>query len=195
VLEKLSEVNAQENVDEFIDQSFDLGSKIPRELGEDKLYNQPLAGDEGVKDVFEQFKLGVAQQVDAGDANTHYDLGVAYKEMGLVEDAVAEFEIARENPEREAIAQTMIGDCYVQAGQLSEAINAYKRGLYAERKSPNEELQLYYALGTTYLALGDTAEALYYFQKVAKREPEFRDVQQQIAALMGSGVPPSSTSS
>ena len=187
VAEKLNEVNNQDNVDEFLDQSFDLGSQIPNELGEGEEFSQPLDDQDGVKDVFEQFKQGVAQQVDAGDANTHYDLGVAYKEMGLVEDAVAEFEIARENPEREAIAQTMIGDCYVQAGQLSEAINAYKRGLYAEYKAPEEELQLYYALGSAYLALGDTAEALYYFQKVAKREPNFRDVQQQITSLQGGG--------
>jgi tetratricopeptide (TPR) repeat protein len=185
VLEKLNELSSVGEADDLLDQSFDLGSQIPNELGDDSEFSQPLTSEDGVKDVFEQFKQGVAQQVDAGDANTHYDLGVAYKEMGLVEDAVAEFEIARENPEREAISQTMIGDCFVQAGQLTDAINAYKRGLYAERKTPDEELQLYYALGTTYLALADNAEALYYFQKVAKREPNFRDVQQQINTLQG----------
>lgn len=182
VLEKLDELEEVHETGSLMSSSFDLSSQIPRELEGDA--DQTIKAEEApVKDVFEQFKQGVSQQVDVGDADTHYDLGVAYKEMGLIEDAVAEFELARENPDREALAQTMIGHCYVQAGQHTEAINAYKRGLYADRKSEAEELELYYSLGTTYLALSDSREALYYFQKVVKREPNFRDVQQQIASI------------
>jgi tetratricopeptide (TPR) repeat protein len=185
VLEKLGEIDGTQETSSLVDRSFDLSAQISNELDGDA--NHMLKAEERpVKDVFEQFRQGVADQVDVGDADTHYDLGVAYKEMGLVEDAVAEFELARENPDREALAQTMIGHCYVQTGQHTEAINAYKRGLYAERKTESEELELYYALGTTYLALTDPREALYYFQKVAKREPNFRDVQRRIAEIESS---------
>lgn len=173
---------------DLLDGSFDLGAQIPDELAASPgvaAASKPRPGRVMSKDVFEQFKAGVTHQIEDGDADTHFDLGVAYKEMGLVEDAVAEFEIARENPDREALAQTMIGNCYAQAGQLSEAINAYKRGLYSEKKTPAEEIELYYALGTTYLALSDRNEALYYLQKVAKREPNFRDVAERLASLQG----------
>jgi tetratricopeptide (TPR) repeat protein len=182
ILEKFAEIDGSIESGRLVDNSFDLSAQIPNELQHDA-DRSTKAEDEPVKDVFEQFKQGVAEQVDVGDADTHYDLGVAYKEMGLIEDAVAEFELARENPEREALAQTMIGHCYVQAGQQTEAINAYKRGLYAFRKSQNEELELYYSLGSTYLALSDPREALYYFQKVVKREPNFRDVQSRISSI------------
>lgn len=187
VLEKLGEVDGTVESSGLVDRSFDLSSQIPSELDGDADHTLK-AEEEPVKDVFEQFKQGVAQQVDVGDADTHYDLGVAYKEMGLIEDAVAEFELARENPEREALSQTMIGHCFVQAAQHTEAINAYKRGLYAERKSESEELELYYSLGTTYLALSDPREALYYFQKVAKRDPGFRDVGTRISSIEAEGL-------
>jgi tetratricopeptide (TPR) repeat protein len=197
IAEKLAEVEAAASAGgqegsigssgaDLLDGSFDLGSQIPDELAAapgSAAASKPRPGRVMSKDVFEQFKAGVTHQIEDGDADTHFDLGVAYKEMGLVEDAVAEFEIARENPEREALAQTMIGNCYAQAGQLSEAINAYKRGLYSEKKTPAEEIELYYALGTTYLALSDRNEALYYLQKVAKREPNFRDVAVRLASL------------
>jgi tetratricopeptide (TPR) repeat protein len=187
VAEKLAEFEGSpsEQEETLLDQSFDLSSHIPEELEGGQ--SGPTREDE-VKDVFEQFKRGVAQQIDAGDADTHFDLGVAYKEMGLIDDAIAEFEIARESPEREAIAQTMIGHCYMQGGQSTDAINAFKRGLYAEHKTTTEELDLYYELGNAYLSLSDPKEALYYFQKVAKRSPDFRDVRTHIAAIEADGL-------
>ncbi len=57
----------------------------------------PAADDEfqySVEDVFSQFKKGVEETVKPEDSDTHYDLGIAYKEMGLLDDAVHEFETA-----------------------------------------------------------------------------------------------------
>lgn len=187
IQDKLAELDSvARGAEPLLDQSFDLGSQIPESIGAPGA--SALSEGDDVKDAFEQFKQGVAQQVDAGDADTHFELGVAYREMGLVDDAIAEFELARENPEREALAQTMIGHCHLQAGQTTEAINAFKRGLYAERKSTNEELSLYYELGSAYMSLSDPKEALYYFQKVAKRDPSFRDVGHRIAVIESAGA-------
>jgi tetratricopeptide (TPR) repeat protein len=181
--EKLAELRAASAQHEpLLDRSFDLGAQIPLEL-ESGGGEVVSTAEEEVKDVFAQFKRGVAQQIDAGDADTHFDLGVAYKEMGLIEDAIAEFEIARESPEREAIAMTMIGHCHMQNGKATEAINAFKRGLYADHRTTTEELDLYYELGSAYLVLSDAKEALYYFLKVAKRAPDYRDVRTHIAAI------------
>lgn len=148
-----------------------------------------ISEDEPVPDIWEQFKQGVSSVVDEDAADTHYaadnhyDLGVAYKEMGLIEDAVAEFELAREDPDREVLAETRIGDCYSQVGQYTDAIDAYKRGLYSERKSDAELQELLYSLGTSYLELSNPQEALYYFKKVDIREVDYRDVKRLIAAI------------
>ena len=54
-----------------------------------------------VEQVFAQFKKGVEEQVDEADSDTHFDLGIAYKEMGLLDDAISEFQVAMRNPVRE----------------------------------------------------------------------------------------------
>jgi tetratricopeptide (TPR) repeat protein len=70
----------------------------------------------------------------------------------------------------------MIGLCHVERGKLSEAVGEFKNGLYVEGINERESLALYFELGVTYEALGDAREALYYYEKVSKRDPRFRDV-------------------
>ena len=171
------------------DESFALAERLAEELGDEHV--EDLSGSDvlDVDEVFEAFKKGVEQQIGLEDTDTHFDLGIAYKEMGLIEDAMKEFELAMRNPQRECICQTMIGLCYMEQGKTTDAISRFKRGLYAEAKTDREELGLYFELGHAYELLQDPKEALYYFQKVAKRDPEFREVDRRIANLTNPGDP------
>ncbi|HEX4418409.1 MAG TPA: tetratricopeptide repeat protein [Kofleriaceae bacterium] len=112
--------------------------------------------------------------LDDGDSDTHYDLGLAYKEMALLDDAIKAFEKALRAPGREVQCRVMIGMCLREIGNPSEAIHQFKSGLHAE-PSERERQSLYYEIGMTYEALGDDAEALYYFEMVVKRDPGFAD--------------------
>lgn len=123
--------------------------------------------------------------LSAEDCDTHYDLGIAYKEMGLLDDAVAEFKIATLSPSRQCIGEMMIGMCYLEKAEVPLAIEHFRRGLQAPQRTEHEELGLYYEIGNAYELLGDLAEALYYFQKVEKRDPGFRDIPQKLMALHG----------
>ena len=98
-------------------------------------------------------------------------------------DAIHEFELCLTNPARECMAHTMIGLCQLEKGDAAAAIGAFKKGLYAERKTEREELGLYYELGRAYEAIRDPQEALYYYEKVKKRDPKFLNVQDRIDAL------------
>jgi pilus assembly protein FimV len=176
------------------DHSFELAEKLAEEIG-DAL---PQASDPGsdvldVEQVFAQFKKGVEQQVGLEDTETHFDLGIAYKEMGLIQDAMAEFRLCLVNPQKQCIAHTMIGLCSIEKGEVAEAISHFKKGLYSETKTDREELGLYFELGRAYEMLHDPKEALYYFEKVRKRDPAFRSVNDRIIAL--SRPTPESTSS
>ena len=62
-----------------------------------------------VEEVFAKFKAGVRAQVSETDSATHYDLGLAYREMDLIQDAVDEFLLAARDPKRECVCQHMIG--------------------------------------------------------------------------------------
>jgi tetratricopeptide (TPR) repeat protein len=166
-----------------LDESFELAAKLAEELGG----SPPHAAEGGemldVEQVFEQFKQGVDAEVGIEDSDTHFDLGIAYKEMGLLDDAIHEFQVSMRNTAKECICNTMIGLCYLEKGAYSEAIGAFKKGLYVEQKSEREELGLYFELGNAYELLNDAREALYYYQKVLKRDPDFRDVKNKIRAL------------
>src|SRR5690606_14891558 len=107
LLDKLEEVNDAEAAGAAPsalpedDESFALAEKLAAELsdGPAEAGNDALDLDQ----VFAQFKRGVEAQIDDSDSETHYDLGIAYKEMGLVDDAIHEFTLARANPDRACI--------------------------------------------------------------------------------------------
>ncbi len=127
--------------------------------------------------------------VDESDAETHYDLGLAYKEMGLYDEAVKAFEKALRAPGREVQCRVMIGLCHREHGNPSEAIHQFKQGLHAEPHE-RERQSLYYEIGVTYEALGDDSEALYYFEMVLKRDPNFADAPARAAQLRSRGSQP-----
>ncbi|MFK7985961.1 MAG: tetratricopeptide repeat protein [Sandaracinaceae bacterium] len=173
------------------DQSFELAEKLAAEFGE---VEDTQAGSDvlDVEQVFEQFKKGVEAQVAVEDTETHFDLGIAYKEMGLLDDAIGEFTLCLSNADRTCIAETMIGLCHIEKGSVTDAISHFKKGLYADQKGEREELGLYFELGCAYEMLEDPKEALYYFQKVQKRDATFRGVANRIAALSQPQAAPNS---
>ena len=122
--------------------------------------------------------------VDESDAETHYDLGLAYKEMGLYDEAVKAFEKVLRAPGREVQCRVMLGMCQREQGNPSEAIHQFKQGLHAA-PSERERLTLYYEIGMTYESIGDGPEALYYFEAVIKRDPSFADAAQHADMLRG----------
>jgi tetratricopeptide (TPR) repeat protein len=69
-------------------------------------------------------------------------------------------------------------------GNASDAIHQFKQGLHAEPQE-RERQSLYYEIGQTYEAIGDDAEALYYYEMVAKRDPSFADAAMRADALRG----------
>ena len=93
--------------------------------------------------------------------------------------------LVRDNPARAVQCHLMIGLCQVERGKLNEAVDEFKRGLYVEGINDRESLALYFELGAAYESLADAKEALYYYEKVSKRDPRFRDVDRRVDALTG----------
>ncbi|HEV8550843.1 MAG TPA: tetratricopeptide repeat protein [Polyangiaceae bacterium] len=148
-----------------------------------------------VDQVFAKFKAGVRAQVVEADSATHYDLGVAYKEMGLVTEAISEFEQAGLDPHRECMCYAMIGLIYLEQNQLDRSAESYVKALSAQAKTVEQEMNLYYDLGTVYEMKGATKDALYYFQKIARRDPGYRDVSDRLNTLDPGSSQPKPTSS
>jgi tetratricopeptide (TPR) repeat protein len=143
-----------------------------------------------IDQVFMKFKAGVRAQVAEADSATHYDLGVAYKEMGLLGEAIAEFEAAALDPHRECMCYAMMGLIYLEQSDLDRSAECYIKALGAQSKTVEQEMSLYYDLGTVYEMKRAKKEALYYFQKIARRDPGYRDIADRIAQLSPGAEPP-----
>jgi tetratricopeptide (TPR) repeat protein len=174
--------------------TFDLGADLAEEL--DRAPDLGGLDDEfqySVEDVFNQFKRGVAETVTAEDSDTHYDLGIAYKEMGLVDDAVNEFETALRgaNRKKEIDSLAMIAHCRMDQGRPGDAVEPLRRALRSDYLTKESAKAIYYELGLAHQALGVGEEALWCFQKVARVDPAYRDTARHVAALGGGpGRPP-----
>ncbi|HEY0706153.1 MAG TPA: tetratricopeptide repeat protein, partial [Polyangia bacterium] len=114
------------------------------------------------------------------DPTTQRDLGIAYKEMGLYDAAIAEFTKLVDDPDNQVFALMMIGECYEAEGAFAEALMHYKRAINRPAIRDEEATQLYFLLGRAFEALGDSGEALYFFEKVARRDPGFSDVSTRV---------------
>ena len=170
------------------DQSFAIAEKLADELADAGSFDD---GEDvlDVEAVFDQFKKGVAEQVAIDDSDTHFDLGIAYKEMGLLEDARREFQVAMSSPTRQCLCWTMIGLCYMEEGRATDAIEAFQSGLDIEVKTESEELGLFFEVGVANEAAGRTAEAVKFFERVYARDPQFREVSKRLAELQSAGRP------
>lgn len=175
------------------DHAFDIAASLDALDSLDQAPERPAlrsaAEEVDVDQVFEKFKEGVRATVADSDAATHYDLGVAYKEMGLTADALTEFELASRDPSRTCMCYAMIGMIHLEENRLEEATAAYIKALEAEHKTVEQEMSLYYDLGVVYEMRNDGKSALYYFEKIARRDPGYRDVSERIAALKSQPPP------
>jgi tetratricopeptide (TPR) repeat protein len=136
-----------------------------------------------VEEVFKKFKAGVAAQISPEDSESHENLGIAYKEMGLVDDAIREFEMAAHDPKKECVVCFNIGMAEMERGRTSEAIQAFIRGVNAQERSPQQETMLNYEIGNAYESMKQNRDALNYFQKTMRRDPNYRDVQERVRRL------------
>ena len=166
---------------------FDFGAEILDELGEDNLPNPEAVGASrdryGMEGVFTEFKKGVRAQIDSDDAESHFNLGIAYKEMGLLDDAIGEFEQAMNDSSRCLDCVTLIALCQVEKGDCKGAETTLKLGLALPGLTANQRMSIYYDLGQVYELVQRPLEALECFQNVHDVDMFYRDVQAKILSL------------
>jgi pilus assembly protein FimV len=139
-----------------------------------------------VDEVFSEFKKGLEKVVNPADVDTHYDLGIAYKEMGLLDDAIQMFEVARKGcigKRKELDCLTMIALLQGMKGDHTRAVDAYRQALVSEHASGPTLIALRYDLGAAYEAAGSPARALHQYLKVAELDADHRDVKRLVARL------------
>jgi len=117
------------------------------------------------------------------DSETHYHLGIAYKEMELFDYAISEFELASSASSMKFDCYIMLGNCYMEKGDYNKSIEYYKicskiPGL------PKEKLaRLHFNLGLAYEASGMVSAAIDTFNLVLKLDHSFSEAKEKIGKL------------
>jgi tetratricopeptide (TPR) repeat protein len=176
--------------------AFDLAAELAADfddMGGETVADPPMDDFQySVDEVFSEFKKGLAKVVKPEDVDTHYDLGIAYKEMGLIDDAIQEFAVARqgcEGKKKEVDCLTMIAMLQVMKGDAGEAVASYRQALGTEHATGEAAKALEYELGLALETQGEAGKALYHFQRVAKLDPGYRDVTAQVQRLAATTQP------
>lgn len=168
----------------------DLGAELGELFSAQSAVEEPVAtessselGDAGLNEMFKEFKKGVDKQLGKEDYDTRYNLGIAYKEMGLVDEAIAEFQLAAKDEARLLECSSMLGICFMDKGMPKLAVKWFEKGLKAPGRSEEEYQGLRYDLAMAHEASGDLDKALNLFEDLYGQDANFRDVARKVRDL------------
>ncbi|GAC1515800.1 MAG: hypothetical protein NVS1B4_07780 [Gemmatimonadaceae bacterium] len=159
----------------------DQGPKSTRMIVEE----QTPTGDEAADfaEMLRRFKHGVAENVDDEDHQSHYDLGVAYKEMGLLDEAIAEFQKTLRGRDHRVRSYEALGQCFLERSQFEVARSLLSRALEEPGHADDELVGVLYLTGYASEGLRLWDDALRFYQRVFAVDIQFRDIGERIAAL------------
>jgi tetratricopeptide (TPR) repeat protein len=151
----------------------------------------PAVDSVDLSEMFGELKQELEEEVAAGDDDpeTHYNLGVAFREMGLLDEAIAELQkvctsIERGHPFAQPVqTYTWLAQCFLDKGVPEAAIRWYEKALGIPGLDAEARLAINYELGSACETASDKPAALRHFTDVYGTNIDYRDVAQRIQAL------------
>ncbi len=169
------------------DDYIDLAAELEQELAAEEAMVDEATGrgqDEALlEEVFREFQKGVAEQLSEEDSDTHFNLGIAYKEMGLLPEAIREFQISSRDPEYFIESCSMIGVCYIEQGMPERAAEWYEKALGSAMVGDEASRALRYDLAASLEMAGDPERAVALFQEIYAADASYRDVATRLDEL------------
>jgi tetratricopeptide (TPR) repeat protein len=146
--------------------------------------------DPGLAEIFEEFREAAEEEpISNEDYETHYNMGTAYKEMELIDEAIHEFQTAAnlskpgDGTSRYLQCCNMLGHCFLDKGMPRAAVLWFKKGLESPGHGEEEYKALRYELGSAYQQMGDFNRALEIFTEVYGIDVSYRDVADKLQEL------------
>jgi tetratricopeptide (TPR) repeat protein len=177
---------AVETTGDFVD----LGSMVfEEEKGRDTRMRvnrrEPQDQDEQREfhEILEQFKRGIDQNLDSEDYEAHYDLGVAFKEMGLLDEAIGEFQKALKASEGRLRTSEALGTAFFEKGQYAACESVLKRAVESLPGSDEAKIGLLYWMGRAAEALGKQADAIANYERALVVDIGFLDLSKRVQRL------------
>ena len=145
--------------------------------------------DAGLAELFEEFRVAEEGDEVREDFETHYNMGTAYKEMDLMDEAIQEFQNAAalvkpaDGTSRFLQCCNMLGHCFIQKGMPEAAVSWFKKGLQAPGHTEDEYQALRYELASAYEQLGDLKHAREFYTEVYGVDVSYREVAEKLSQL------------
>jgi tetratricopeptide (TPR) repeat protein len=142
-----------------------------------------------VTDLRSEFGVDELDVEDDSDYETHYQMAVAYQEMGLMEEAIKEFQdaIALVSPgdakRRFCQCANLMGHCFMQNGMSKHAVKWFSRALETPELNIDEKMGIWYELGAAFESDGDIENAGKFFEYIYAEDVDYRNVSQRIKQL------------
>jgi len=171
----------------------DLGALIMEDEGPRdarlRVQDEEPTGDEqrDFEDMLAQFKKGIDASLGADDVQAHYDLGIAFKEMGLIDEAIGEFQKALRGTEGRLRTSEALGTCFFEKGQFNVAATVLRRAVDTDSGGDDAKVGLLYWLGRAEEEQGHATEALVNYQRVFAVDIGFQDVSDRGRSLAKAG--------
>ena len=171
------EDSTPEDMDGFLDIADDLRAELADEIDAG---TEPGTADGPVsfEEIFSQFKKGIKETLGDEEYETHYNLGIAYKDMGLFDDAILEFESGTKDPALAQDSFSLMAMCYVEKKEYESAVNAIEQAL--EISNEGSKTGLFYQLGEVKEKQKQWSEAVSSYEQVQSDDPTFEGITQAI---------------
>lgn len=144
---------------------------------------------DSVDDVFDSVAVSTrsvkfGDDVDISDAQTHYDLGVAFKEMGLLDEAISEFSQASDDVSRRIACLVLKASCLREKGNLEPA-ESLLRSLLKPELGMEDACSIKYELALIFQDSGKRKDAADLLAEISAANPGFRDVSARLGSAGG----------
>ncbi len=171
-----------------------LAGDLEQELGptRSKSAAPVTPGARFLDEVFAEFKEDVGEPAATEDLETHYNMGVAFKEMALYDEAIGEFQkvhqLAQSAQDYSHVVQccSLLASCFLEKGMPELAVKWYQTALDSPGVDAESSLALLFEVGAAYEMAGDRAAALKSFLEVYARNIDYRNVAERIRELQQS---------
>ena len=134
-------------------------------------------------EILEQFKRGIEENLDSEDYEAHYDLGIAFKEMGLLDEAIAEFQKALRSPEGRLRTSEALGICFYDKGQFAISETVLRRAVEGVDAGDEAKIGLLYWLGRAAEAQGKEMDAISSYERALAVDIRFMDLSDRMHRL------------
>jgi tetratricopeptide (TPR) repeat protein len=167
------------------DEFFDLATELEAELLDAEMEDDllPPVQEQTIEEIVEGFRRGMEKSLSPEDYDTHYNLGIAYQEMGLVDEAIGEFQLAAKDSRYLVECCSLLAGCFQSKGYPELAVHWYERGLASPSVREDERLGLLYELGNLEIAIGARERARERFVELYGISSTYRDVVAKLEEL------------